>query len=655
MTTYNYLFLFSKQKIPKNRYQLFYRLAKSFFSIFTVESNHISLTATKTGTLITNGKPRVNITTSATFTGIVNIKFNNGNGSTYPLLNDTISFDSNGELITKTYSSSSPMFSTSQAPFTRIVVTLTIPDIAYLQTNNIIINELAYRTVTTSESGGLTQIGKYNNAKIKGLYYNASQNIPMPANWDNYSLSSSYFISYGKSADIYVVMDNESLTGQVEVSNKWDIIKADTIEETNINRDFPFYNSKWENGCCVSVPEIRETGDFTNYSNSQITYTRNGSANSLTANMFIEDTETTPTVIYVPGNHVKRILYNQCTDGYVYAIPDYGYSITTGSPSSAGIAGAQRTNSPIKSATKTIGSTTIQRIEATDSGVKAPEVTSIYTQVNTTSDGRYYEEAIITFKNPNSSGYYLRYKNADLTEVGYKTSYVQSQATTTVSVSGDGIPVNPPPSVVNSVLAFFVNTDRLDYYKHSSLVKVTINGGKEFKSISDRDIFIEETDIKKIVEYPFKITTFQPELSFSGGYMYLSNYADIPESARSHIYPVLVRHVHHKVGSSVKKIRHLWKYDNSVDALHLGLTIDWSDGKILTSNQVLESLLNGRKSYYSSLGTTTKHYHQYIGLSLNYYVDPSNNTHSPESSTYIDLDNSTMTKTLVDHCVYKTA
>ena len=210
------------------------------------------------------------------------------------------------------------MFSTSAAPFTKIIVTLTIPDITYLQTNNIIINELSYREVTTSESGGFTRIGKYNNAKIKGLYYNASQDIPMPANWDNYSLSPSYSIRYGKSADIYVIMDNESLTGQVEVSNKWDIIKADTIEETNINRDFPFYNSKWENGCCVSVPEIRETGDFTNYSNSQITYTRNGSANSLTANMFIEDTETTPIAIYVPGEHVKRILYNQDRrDGYI--------------------------------------------------------------------------------------------------------------------------------------------------------------------------------------------------------------------------------------------------------------------------------------------------------------------------------------------------
>ena len=137
-------------------------------------------------------------------------------------------------------------------------MTLTIPDITYLQTNNIIINELAYRTVTTSESGGFTRIGKYNNAKIKGLYYSVSQNITMPVNWDNYNLSPSttYIIPKGTSADIYVIMDNESLTGQVEVSNKWDIIKADTIEETNINRDFPFYNSKWENGCCVSVPEI---------------------------------------------------------------------------------------------------------------------------------------------------------------------------------------------------------------------------------------------------------------------------------------------------------------------------------------------------------------------------------------------------------------
>ena len=137
--------------------------------------------------------------------------------------------------------------------------------------------------------------------------------------------------------------------------------------------------------------------------------------------------------------------------------------------------------------------------------------------------------------------------------------------------------------------------------------------------------------------------------------MYLSNYADIPANVRSSIYPVLVRHVHHKVGSSKNKIRHLWKYDNWVDARHLGLTIDWSDGKILTSNQVLESLLNGSKSYYSSPGADVDHNHQYIGLSLNYYVDTRTNTHSPESSTYIDLDNSTMTKTLVGHCVYKTA
>ena len=185
-------------------------------------------------------------------------------------------------------------------------MTLTIPDITYLQTNNIIINELAYRTVTTSESGGFTQIGKYNSAKIKGLYYNATQNVMMPVNWDNLTLSTSCGVSEGVGANIYVIMDNGSLTGQVEVSNTWDIIKADTIEETSINRDFPFYNSKWENGCCVSVPEIRETGDFLTQNNSQITYTRNGSANSLAANMFIEDTETTPSVIYVPGEHVKR-------------------------------------------------------------------------------------------------------------------------------------------------------------------------------------------------------------------------------------------------------------------------------------------------------------------------------------------------------------
>lgn len=390
------------------------------------------------------------------------------------------------------------MFSTSAAPFTKIIVTLTIPDITYLQTNNIIINELSYREVTTSESGGFTRIGKYNNAKIKGLYYNASQDIPMPANWDNYSLSQSYSIRYGKSADIYVIMDNESLTGQVEVSNKWDIIKADTIEETNINRDFPFYNSKWENGCCVSVPEIRETGDFTNYSNSQITYTRNGSANSLTANMFIEDTATTPSVIYVPGEHLKRILY-QSTDGYVYAVPDYGYSITS-SPSSAGIAGAQKTNSPTTSATQTIGSTTIKRVEAVSSGVLPPEIVNISVETSTTADGRRCQKAIILFRNPNSTGYYLRYKTIGESETDYTTSFLSGGATSTaVSVSGNGVPGGNPPAVVGSVLVFFANTDGLNYYTHSSIVKININGGKKFSSISDRDIFIEETDIKKIV------------------------------------------------------------------------------------------------------------------------------------------------------------
>lgn len=379
-------------------------------------------------------------------------------------------------------------------------MTLTIPDITYLQTNNIIIDELADRTVTTSESGGFTQIGKYNNAKIKGLYYNASQNITMPANWNNYTLASSYFISYGKSADIYVIMDNESLTGQVEVSNKWDIIKADTIEETNINRDFPFYNSKWENGCCVSVPEIRETGDFTTQNKSQITYTRNGSANSLTSNMFIEDTETTPSVIYVPGEHVKRILYNQSTDEYVYAVPDYGYSLSSSSPSSAEIAGAQRTNSPIKTATKKIGSTTIQTIKATSSGVLPPEIVNISIGTSTTADGRRCQTATLVIKNPNSTGYYLRYKTIGESETAYTSSYVSAGATSTaVSVSGNSVPAGNPPSVVGSVLAFFVNTDRLDYYKHSSIVKVNINGGKKFSTINDRDIFIEETDIKKIV------------------------------------------------------------------------------------------------------------------------------------------------------------
>lgn len=547
-------------------------------------------------------------------------------------------------------------------------MTLTIPDITYLQTNNIIIDEIADRTVTTSESGGFTQIGKYNNAKIKGLYYNASQNISMPANWDNYSLSSSYIISMGYSADIYVIMDNESLTGQVEVSNKWDIIKADTIEETNINRDFPFYNSKWENGCCVSVPEIRETGDFLTQNNSQITYTRNGDSNSLTANMFIEDTSTTPSVIYVPGNHVKRILYNQSTDGYVYAVPDYGYSITKGSPSSGGIAGAQRTNLPIKSATKTIGSTTIQRIEATSSGVKAPEISSVTSNIRQIGQSTFQEVVTVTFKNPNGAGYYLKYKTSEDASDYTTTKIIDAYGTTTVQFYG--VPTSSSTSsgtIKGSIIAFFANTKDDNYYRHSYLIHVSINGEKQSTTVginAGRNVYIESSDVREnllCTTVPYDIKTFQPKLSFRDGYMYLSNYADIPVNVRSSIYPVLVRHVHHKVGSSTNKIRHLWKYDNGAgkdnnpNALHLGLTVDWSDGKILTSNQVLESLLNGRKSYYSSPGTTTKHYHQYIGLSLNYYVDPSTNTHSPESSTYIDLDKSTMTKTLVDHCVYKTA
>ena len=547
-------------------------------------------------------------------------------------------------------------------------MTLTIPDITYLQTNNIIINELADRTVTTSESGGLTQIGKYNNAKIKGLYYNASQNISMPANWNNYSLASSYFIAYGKSADIYVIMDNESLTGQVEVSNKWDIIKADTIEETNINRDFPFYNSKWENGCCVSVPEIRETGDFLTQNNSQITYTKNGSANSLTANMFIEDTATTPSIIFVPGEHVKRILYNQSTENYLYAVPDYGYSLSSYSlsPEEAGVAGAQKIFSITTGATQTIGSTTIRTVKAFESGVKAPEVTSVTSKITQIGQSTFIETITVTFKNPNSERYYLKYKKSQYASDYTTTKIVPANGTTTVNFNGAPTSSNTS-TITGSIIAFFANTDDDSYYRHSYLIHVSINGEKQSTTIginAGRNVYIESSDVRENLSYttvPYDIKTFQPKLSFRDGYMYLSNYADIPVNVRSSIYPVLVRHVHHKVGSSTNKIRHLWKYDNGAgkdnnpNALHLGLTIDWSNGKILTSNQVLESLLNGRKSYYSSPGTTTNHYHQYIGLSLNYYTGPRTNTHSPESSTYIDLDKSTMTKTLVDHCVYKTA
>ena len=548
------------------------------------------------------------------------------------------------------------MFSTSAASFTKIIVTLTIPDIAYLQTNNIIINELAYKEVTTSESGGFTQIGKYNSAKIKGLYCNTTQAIPMPANWDNYSLSSSYGISYGTSADIYVIMDNESLTGQVEVSNKWDIIKADTIEETNINRDFPFYNSKWENGCCVSVPEIRETGDFTTQNNSQITYTRNGDNNSLTANMFIEDTATTPNTICVPGEHVKRILYNQTTENYVYAVPDYGYSLSSG-PQEAGIAGAQKIFSLTIGATQTIGSTTIKTVKAVESGVKAPEVSSVISNIRQIGQSTFQEVVTVTFKNPNSARYYLKYKTSqnvnDYTTSGIVdaggTTTVQFYGTPTSSSTGSG-------TIKGSIIAFFANTNDDNYYKHSYLIHVSINGETQSTTIginAGRNLYIESSDVRENLSYTtFNITTFQPELSFSGGYMYLSNYADIPDNIRGSIYPVLVRHVHHKVGSSTNKIRHLWKYDNSVDVLHFDLTIDWSNGKILTSNQVLESLQNSRKSYYSSPRTRVDHNHQYIGLSLNYYTGPHTNTHSPESSTYIDLQKATISKPLVDYCVY---
>ena len=446
-------------------------------------------------------------------------------------------------------------------------MTLTIPDITYLQTNNIIINELADRTVTTSESGGLTQIGKYNNAKIKGLYYNVSQNVPMPANWDNYTLSSSYFISYGKSADIYVIMDNESLTGQVEVSNKWDIIKADTIEETNINRDFPFYNSKWENGCCVSVPEIRETGDFLTKNNSQITYTRNGSANSLTANMFIEETETKPDVIYVPGNHVKRILYNQRTDGYVYAVPDYGYSLSSSSPQPAWVAGGQKVASPLVVETQTIGSTVIKRVEAVDSGVKAPEVSSVTSKIYQTGSSTFMEYVTVTFKNPNSTTYYLKYKTSSAA-TKYTTVEMSANGTTTVQITGSTTSSTGFGTVTGSIIAFFANTSDDNYYKHCYLIHISINGGTQSTTIginAGRNVYIESSDVRENLSYstkPFNISAFTPIPSFSGGYMYLSNYAGIPVNVRSSIYPVLVRHVHHKVGSSTNKIRHLWKYDN---------------------------------------------------------------------------------------------
>ena len=379
----------------------------------------------------------------------------------------------------------------------------------------------------------------------------------MPVNWDNYNLSPSttYIIPKGTSADIYVIMDNESLTGQVEVSNKWDIIKADTIEETNINRDFPFYNSKWENGCCVSVPEIRETGDFLTQNNSQITYTRNGSANSLTANMFIEDTATTPSVIYVPGEHVKRILYNQnqSTDGYVYAVPDYGYSIAS-SPSYGGITGAQRTNSPITSATQTIGSTIIKRVEAVDSGVKAPEVT-VTSKINQIGQSTFQEVVTVTFKNPNSAGYYLKYKKSQNAN-GYTTSdFVAAGGTTTVQFYGAPTSSSTGSgTITGSIIAFFANTNDNNYYKHSYLIHVSINGEKQSTTIginAGRNVYIESSDVRENLSYStkaFDISAFTPILSFRGGYMYLSNYANIPDSARSHIYPVLVRHVHHGEG-----------------------------------------------------------------------------------------------------------
>lgn len=388
-------------------------------------------------------------------------------------------------------------------------MTLTIPDITYLQTNNIIIDEIADRTVTTSESGGLTQIGKYNNAKIKGLYYNASQNISMPANWNNYTLASSYFISYGKSADIYVIMDNESLTGQVEVSNKWDIIKADTIEETNINRDFPFYNSKWENGCCVSVPEINETGDFLSQDKSQIIYTRDGDSNSLTANMFIEDTSTTPSVIYVPGNHVKRILYDQSTDGYVYAVPDYGYIIASSSSSSPqpiGVAGGQKVGSPLVVETQTIGSTIIKRVDATDSGVFPPEVSSVTSEIYQRGPSMFQEVVTATFKNPNSSTYYLKYKTSS-TATKYTTVEMSANGTTTVNFSEAPTSSTSSGTTTGSIIAFFANTKDDNYYKHSYLIHVSINGETQSTTIginAGRNVYIESSDVRENLSYSTK-------------------------------------------------------------------------------------------------------------------------------------------------------
>lgn len=89
-----------------------------------------------------------------------------------------------------------------------------------------------------------------------------------------------------------------------------------------------------------------------------------------------------------------------------------------------------------------------------------------------------------------------------------------------------------------------------------------------------------------IQQKAFDITTFRPTLSYSGGYMYLSNYADIPESARSYIYPVLVRHLRHGEGvrsaksndstTKRRKIRYLHTYDGS--SLHR-MEIDWTSGK----------------------------------------------------------------------------
>ena len=84
------------------------------------------------------------------------------------------------------------------------------------------------------------------------------------------------------------------------------------------------------------------------------------------------------------------------------------------------------------------------------------------------------------------------------------------------------------------------------------------------------------------------------------------------------------------------------------------MEIDWTSGKITNSNVVLNSIHNSSKAYDQHTSNDGYHYihsHQYVGLSLNYYSSGVA-THSPESTNYIDLQDSPMTKTLVDHCVF---